>query len=205
MQLQEKQIARRDRMLAAARACFMEKGLKGPSLDDIIAQTGGSRRNIYDLFGDKEGLFEAVLLQLIGEILEKADVLPDAEMEPRQWLEEFGRRFLRGMLSPVVIGAFRQLIAISADRRDLGRQAYRRGPAVLHGKLAAYLETQVARGTLEVADPLAAARMLTEMIKGDFQLRLLMTGQREFSDEEIAAHVQKAVRLFLDGTRPRPG
>jgi len=202
-ELLERQRARRDRILAAARVRFMEKGFKGTSLDHIIELTGGSRRNIYEMFGDKEGLFEAVLRQLMAEILKEADVLPSSDMPAREWLEEFGRRFLRGMLNPDVVAAFRQFIAIAADRPDLGQQAYESGPRVLHAKLSDYLDTQVSAGALEIEDTASAARILTEMLKGDMQLRALMTGYSAFTDEEIGAHVAKAVQLFLDGARAR--
>lgn len=201
MKKPEKRTERRDRILDAARTCFIERGYQRTSLDHIIERTGGSRRNIYALFGDKEGLFEAVLRELMREILEKADVLPSSDMPPEDWLVAFGQRFLRGMLSPAVIAAFRQFIAVATERPDLGRQAYDSGPTVLHDKVQAYLDRQVAAGTLAIGDTASAARILTEMLKGDFQLRALMTGETDFTDQAIRQHVRKAVRLFLEGAR----
>ena len=51
---------RRD-ILAAARAEFVEKGLSGARVDEIAARTATSKRMLYYYFGDKEGLYRAVL------------------------------------------------------------------------------------------------------------------------------------------------
>ncbi|WP_291661899.1 MULTISPECIES: TetR/AcrR family transcriptional regulator [unclassified Bosea (in: a-proteobacteria)] len=51
---------RRD-ILEVARAEFVENGLSGARVDDIAAKTATSKRMIYYYFGDKEGLYRAVL------------------------------------------------------------------------------------------------------------------------------------------------
>lgn len=51
----------RRNILAVARAEFVENGLSGARVDDIAAKTATSKRMIYYYFGDKEGLYRAVL------------------------------------------------------------------------------------------------------------------------------------------------
>jgi AcrR family transcriptional regulator len=51
---------RRD-ILAVAREHFVEKGLSGARVDEIAARTATSKRMIYYYYGDKEGLYRAVL------------------------------------------------------------------------------------------------------------------------------------------------
>ena len=48
-------------ILAVARAEFAERGLSGARVDEIAAKTSASKRMIYYYFGDKEGLYSAVL------------------------------------------------------------------------------------------------------------------------------------------------
>jgi AcrR family transcriptional regulator len=48
-------------ILAAAWEEFVEKGLSGARVDEIAARTATSKRMIYYYFGDKEGLYLAVL------------------------------------------------------------------------------------------------------------------------------------------------
>ncbi len=48
-------------ILAAAREAFVEHGFAGARVDDIAARTATSKRMIYYYFGDKRGLYVAVL------------------------------------------------------------------------------------------------------------------------------------------------
>lgn len=57
----------RGRILAAAIAEFAAKGLAGARVDAIARRADSNKRMIYHYFGDKEGLFRAVLRWKIGE------------------------------------------------------------------------------------------------------------------------------------------
>ena len=75
--------SRRAALIASARKHFVQKGFEATSLDDLIADAGGSRRNIYDLFGGKEGILSAVIEQIIGEIAQSAEIPSGTDTEPR--------------------------------------------------------------------------------------------------------------------------
>ena len=57
----------RARILAAAIAEFAAKGLAGARVDAIARRADSNKRMLYHYFGDKEGLFRAVLRWKIGE------------------------------------------------------------------------------------------------------------------------------------------
>src|SRR3546814_9258738 len=52
-----------DALLAAAASIFFEQGYEATRIDDIIERAGGSKRNIYEEFGSKEGLFAAIVTE----------------------------------------------------------------------------------------------------------------------------------------------
>lgn len=52
---------RRIALVAAAKALFIEKGYEGTTLGDIVERAGGSLSTLYKLFGNKDGLLEAVI------------------------------------------------------------------------------------------------------------------------------------------------
>ncbi|MUZ65058.1 TetR/AcrR family transcriptional regulator [Agrobacterium vitis] len=52
----------------AAANMFLEQGYEAVSMDTLIAQVGGSRRNIYNHFGGKEGLFIETVTRLCAEL-----------------------------------------------------------------------------------------------------------------------------------------
>lgn len=64
---QDPEGVRRD-ILAVARREFVEHGLSGARVDDIAAKTSTSKRMIYYYFGDKDGLYRAVLEEAYGKI-----------------------------------------------------------------------------------------------------------------------------------------
>ena len=55
-----------ERILACARGEFLDKGFTGASLRTIAAAADTSTNSIYVRFGDKEGLFSAIVEPLLN-------------------------------------------------------------------------------------------------------------------------------------------
>ena len=76
----------RRNILEVARTEFVENGLSGARVDEIAAKTATSKRMIYYYFGDKEGLYRAVLEEMYDRIrrfergLDLAALPPDEAM-----------------------------------------------------------------------------------------------------------------------------
>jgi AcrR family transcriptional regulator len=72
--------ASKQRLATAAAAEFVAHGVAGARVDRIAAAAGANKRLIYDYFGDKDGLFDAVLERVteeaIGAVPIDADDLP---------------------------------------------------------------------------------------------------------------------------------
>jgi len=64
----------RRKLLESATRLFSAKGFDGVSVDDIVAAAGVNKRMVYHYFGNKEGLYLAVL----GEVFRR---LSDLELE----------------------------------------------------------------------------------------------------------------------------
>ena len=60
-----------ERILACARAEFLDKGYTDASLRAIAAAAGTSTNSIYVRFGDKEGLFSAIVEPVLTEMIER--------------------------------------------------------------------------------------------------------------------------------------
>ncbi|WP_420101752.1 TetR/AcrR family transcriptional regulator [Bosea sp. (in: a-proteobacteria)] len=78
---QDPQGVRRN-ILDAARREFVENGLSGARVDEIAARTATSKRMIYYYFGDKEGLYRAVLEEMYERIRELERSLDLASLPP---------------------------------------------------------------------------------------------------------------------------
>jgi AcrR family transcriptional regulator len=87
--------ARPAEILAAALACFKERGFAGTRLDDVAAKAGITKGTIYLYYPNKEELFEAVVrLELVPNIerLETIVAKPDSAAEHLKQLFSFWAR-----------------------------------------------------------------------------------------------------------------
>ena len=78
--------ATRKNILQIATEEFADKGFSGARVDDIAARTSTSKRMIYYYFGDKEGLFVAVVEQAYGRIRHIESTLKLDDLEPESAL-----------------------------------------------------------------------------------------------------------------------
>ncbi len=65
----------RAKLIAAARRAFATAGYVDASMDDFTAEAGLTRGALYHHFGDKKGLFEAVLAQIDQEMSARLDAI----------------------------------------------------------------------------------------------------------------------------------
>jgi AcrR family transcriptional regulator len=74
-------------ILAAAVTEFTEKGYAGARIDAIALRSGANKRMIYHYFGDKDGLYLAVLESAYGGIRTAEAELHLTDLEPVQAIE----------------------------------------------------------------------------------------------------------------------
>lgn len=173
----------RQRILAAAREVFAERGL-GVSLDDIARHAGVGVGTVYRRFPDKEQLIDALFEDRLGEILRAAN--ESSEMaDPWRALANFLERALE--LQVEDRGLKELLLSTSAAHERIERGRRQIQPIV-----AAVLERAQRAGV--VRDDLAVADLL-----------LLQHAIGEVADytREAAPEVWRRVLVIaLDGLRP---
>jgi AcrR family transcriptional regulator len=76
-------------ILDIAKQEFSAMGLAGARVDAIAERTNTTKRMLYYYFGSKEGLYEAVLEQVYGDIRALEQELQLGEMEPEAALRHF--------------------------------------------------------------------------------------------------------------------
>ena len=85
----------RELILEAATIEFATKGIGGARVDEIAARSGANKRMIYHYFGDKQGLYLAVLERTYEEIRVAETKLQLEELEPRRRHAKADRVLLR--------------------------------------------------------------------------------------------------------------
>jgi TetR/AcrR family transcriptional repressor of mexJK operon len=200
-----RRVARRQAFLRAAMSVFLKKGYANATLDDVIAQSGGSRQTLYSLFGGKQGLFEALISERAGKIFAPFTAEHVLDRTPDEVLAEVGVRYLETILAPDLLGLHRLVIAEGMFMKGLAEQFWETGPAHMRALLTEYFEQQNRRGALRLDNPEQAAQQFWGMLLGSFQLECLLGLREAPGPQEIEAFVRSAVARFLDGCRANKG
>ena len=92
----------RAKLIAAARAAFGEKGYAETSMDDLTAAVGLTRGALYHHFGGKEGLLEAVVIEIAREMNTRCDAVFDAARDRWEGFVNCARHYLDLALEPEI-------------------------------------------------------------------------------------------------------
>jgi AcrR family transcriptional regulator len=181
---------RRQRLLDAALATFVDKGIDGATVKDITAAAGVTQGLLYHYFDGKDALLLAIL-QERGFLPQLRRLLAGAPDRPAH------------VVLPELAAGFRRLLAQHADLVALFFAAGRANTAIRAGRqrfvaegqqlLADYLGARVAAGELRPHDTRTAAQLL---------LSTVALGQVTGADTDPAA----VVEVLLHGlTAPGKG
>lgn len=190
-------------ILAAATKEFMRSGYERAGMDAIAEEAGVSKQTVYNHYGSKEALFEAIVSLRSGQLLAP---LHDPELSRRstaEALRSLGRQFLDVVLDPSSLALYRVLLAEVARFPALGRATYLLGPARSVETLARYLADEHARDRLHVPDPALSAEQFFGMLMGHMQLRALLGVEGRPATTRRNAFVDRAVESFLEAHRPQ--
>jgi AcrR family transcriptional regulator len=194
---------RREALLQAAAEVFFEQGFVATSIGAIIERAGGSKRNIYSEFGNKEGLFSAIVTNTADRALSTLAIEQIEGRDLRETLTAFGRQLMAIYMSPTLIGVYR--IAVTEANRfpDLVKSFYEQGPGRAASQLAEVLEGAKERGEIRADDCLRVAGHFVGMIRDNLHLQVVLGLRPPPSEQEVREAVASAVEIFLNGVRPR--
>jgi len=187
---------RAEQVLAAAQELFLQHGYQGTSLQMLIDKAGGSRRTIYAEFGNKQQLFQAVVLAKVADLRAKLADFPQDET-PEVVLKSVCRAFLQTMMLPQNLAMFRLVISNITHMPELGEEIYRAGPMIATQPLARYLSELKKRGLVDILDTQKASHSLLGMLKEPMHIRAILQPDYRPTDADIEQQVEYAVGVFL--------
>lgn len=193
---------RREAIIAAARASFLENGYAATSMNSIAAAIGGSKGTLWAYFASKEELFAAVLdaeiARFQGEILAQLNL--DEEVDVA--LRRFGRKWLGRILSQDALHLQRTMAAESERFPEMARLFYEQAPGRVEQRLTAYLQDATADGRLQACDPRLAARQLMHLCLANRYLRCVWNIEAVPDQAAVDADVDAAVDTFMRAFGP---
>lgn len=200
---QERTSGRREALLAAAAEIFFEHGYAATSIDAIIERAGGSKRNIYNEFGNKEGLFAALVSTFAEKALSSLAIEEIEGRNLRETLIAFGHQLMAIYMSPALIGVYRAVVAEANRHPGLGRTFYECGPARATIRLAEVLEAAKIRAEIQAEDYFRIADHFVGLFRDNLHLQVVLGLRPPPGETETHKIVLSAVDLFLMGVEPR--
>ena len=202
IQRESRIIAKRDAILEAATTAFRDEGFECTSMDRIAELAGASKRTVYNHFGGKEALFQAV----VARLFEAAAALKQVEWDPERPIEHQLADFARAKtlmaedeaslcLARVVLGVFVKQPALIQE--VLARASEDENALVV------WLRKAHDAGRLEVPDPELAANMFWAMAGGALFWPQLLNGTMEPAERDALLH--EVVATFLARYRSASG
>ncbi|UCR88748.1 TetR/AcrR family transcriptional regulator [Mycetocola spongiae] len=176
---------RREIILDAAVALFLDEGYGHVSVDAIAERSGVTKRTLYIYFGDKSEIFAAAVGRLHDRVIREAE-------DRAERLPELSRRIVRTLHSAEAVALHRLVIAESGRFPDLAAAFYRAGPeryrALLAERLIATAGSGIAREAL--------AEALFSLLLGEAHRRRLLGILGPITDSEVARHADAALRVL---------
>lgn len=181
-------------VLDAAAAVFLERGYGAATIDMIALEAHSAKRTIYLRFGDKAGLFAAVVHRLSDAVVSGFPVAPDPSRPMRKELKNFARRLLILALSSKALGVYRLVVGEATRFPDLAHAFYENGPGRGVAALTCYFE---AMPTLPSgAEPALLAEQFFNASLGELHRKALLGIGEAPAKQEIDKQAEFATRLF---------
>lgn len=198
-----KGLKRGERFFDAATRAFVRNGYEGMSIKNIVAETGGSMTTLYQIYGSKEKLFQAVIENKYEAIYGDVYAFDLGGLSLEEALRKVGQGVMKVVTSDEAIDLYRMMV-VETERLPHLRHSFIE--MVLHrGKhaLAEFLAEEVAAGRVGIADCPAAAAEFFGMVRQDFVVRRLLGEDLKLDQAAQDKIITDAIAVFLNGTRLR--
>ena len=185
-------------LMEAAARTFLSHGYAGASMDRIAAAARVSKATIYQRFGNKAALFEAVALHSVSGMRSDVRGIVTEGRAPGNVLTDFALRITGEVAEAERVALLRLAIAAKEQFPDVARRMHAHIADTV-APITAYLGELRQRG-YAVDDPAALALHFINLANGG--LRFLLTD--DFADEVFRRRWSGQVAaLFLTGIAAR--
>ena len=187
-----------DSVMSVAADLFLEHGYEAISIDDIVNIAGGSRRNIYNYFGGKEGLFIESMSKLCMELSQPLEQMDLGTGSLREVLIKFGQKVLSIVLESKTLELHRLMIAEGKRFPELSQAIFQSGHKRAAIALSKWLEKNLYQQNCINFSAVELSQYFVNMLIAETQLQALI-GLISLPINEIEQDliVEKAVEKFL--------
>ena len=191
---------RTQEILDAAVAVLRDCGYAGATMLAVANRASASKETLYAWFGNKSGLFEAVIRANASRVDAALTAALEHSAPPEEALCAFGRELLALLLKEPALTINRAAISEAPSIPAFGKILAAAGRDAVAPKLTLYLDQQKRLGTLSFADAEDAAETLIGLLLGDLQIRRLLgvipTPDQAWIDTRATRAVAQFMRLY---------
>lgn len=186
---------REERIASAAYDLLEEKGYSGTSMLAIARRARASNETLYNWYGDKLGLFRALVVRNAQDVKALLDASLDRHRDPLRTLEALGPMLLDLLLGNRAVALNRA--AASDATGKLGAALTAAGRDVVLPLIMRVLEDGRKGGVLAFDDPSDAADLYLNLLVGDLQIRRVIGQIGAPGKAETAARAARALQRFM--------
>ena len=191
---------RRRAFLDAARDVFLEQGYEAANMSEIVRRAGGSLATLYAQFGDKEGIFLAVLERRMKEVTDALEVELQAHTPLKEGLRRIGEQFAGKLVQPQSLELYRLIVGLAKKFPDMAKNFTKLGPNKVRIAIAAYLQDRADAGEIPQSDDFEdLGSLFLDMVRSPLQSRALLDMSVRPTPEDVRASVERTVNIFLYG------
>ena len=174
---------RETEILTAALGVFLRSGYGASTVDELAAAAQVTKRTLYAYYGDKAGVFAAMVTDLAAAV--SLDAATD-----RDTLETLAARIVSRLHSDELVGLHQLVIAESTRFPELAVILHSSGDARHIGRLAEHLRAERGPASEPLAEPLFS------LLLGERHRRRLLSIDPPPTPAQAAAHAEAALAVL---------
>ncbi|AKI01233.1 transcriptional regulator, TetR family [Hoeflea sp. IMCC20628] len=191
----ENRASRQETIEEAAYAVLEARGYAGASMLSIARAARASNETLYNWYGDKNGLFRALVLRNAEQVKALLEDGLRSDRNPLDVLRALGPRLLALLVSPRAIQLNR---AAAADPTgELGAAISERGRETVGPLIGEVLERARREGALAFNVTGEAVELYLNLLVGDLQIRRAIGGVLPLDETTISRRAELAFGQFL--------
>ena len=188
---------RRDRILDVAVTALAEYGYRDTTMLEVARRASASKETLYAWFGNKPGLFQAVIERNAEAVRDVVEGHLDGDAPVEAALTDFGKALASLLLGESAVAINRAAISEARTAPALARILNEAGREATLPVFIRYLERCRSRGVLDFDDPRDVAETFIGLLLGDAQVRRLLGVTTTPTSVRLRSRAKLASRKFL--------
>ncbi|MDA8712424.1 TetR/AcrR family transcriptional regulator [Alphaproteobacteria bacterium] len=192
-----KDVGKRDAIILAARALFLERGFAGTSMECLAGVARVSKATLYSHFADKNALYRAIIEDKVMDY-RLADFSELLCGDMRRDLELIAVSLQDLLFDDEAVAMVRMVISEARQQSPLVKIFEEAGPGRVFARIADYFESCKQRGEPGLGCPHDEASLFTDLVIGHRKfMRVLMNIEKVPKAAARKKNAHEAVSTFL--------